>query len=761
MIRNHSDNEFQRFMQRESALELARRSLLGAPVYTLISLIMLIGTPIYGHYGAWSLLEAIALIMMGAVRILFARSFEQRYDRLGEKAVLQFNLLTALQSLSLGVLAGVVLYLHWSTQEVVLTIVLSAGVVAASTSALSVRSSAHLIFMVCVLAPLGYGVLLAGGAAKAVIIVAYLSLMGFLVQDGGQARKNYLDKLRNFFSHQSELREREGELHKLGLALEQSQDSIMITNVDGDIEYVNEALLETTGFSREDLIGRNPRIKRSSLTPASVFEDMWVTISRGEPWKGELNSRRKDGTEYVEFVRIAPVKNERGDVTHFVALLEDVTEKRRVADELLRHRHHLEELVEQRTDELIRQHEQAETARHELQAAEAANRAKTAFLANMSHEIRTPMNAILGFTHLLLQDELAPKHRDRLLKIDSAAEHLLSTINDILDLTKIEAGKMELQEDNFSLGEMVNRVLELVRDDVERAGLTISFDQQDVPDHFRGDETRLRQALLNYVGNAVKFTRRGSIRIRALLLKERAGRQLIQFEVQDTGIGIDPERLNSLFNAFEQGDSSNTKRYGGTGLGLAITRHIVDMMGGNVGADSKPGAGSTFWFTAWLEMAQESDVLQKPPRRQEQAVSDIDPDHRGKRVLLVEDNRINREVARTLLRRCGLEVDVATNGLEAVEAVKARRYDLVLMDVQMPEMDGLEATGKIRELEESAFSANVAQLPILAMTAATFEDDREKCLQAGMDDFVAKPVNPRALLVTLNRWLETGVEVTD
>jgi PAS domain S-box-containing protein len=669
-----------------------------------------------------------------------------------------------LQSLFLGVLAGVVLYLYWGLQEVVLTVILSAGVVAASTSPLAVRGNAHLIFMLCLVVPLGYGALLVGGPAKAVIIVAYLSLMGFLIQDLGQGRRNYRANLKSYFSHQSDLREREGELRKLGLALEQSRDSIMITNIDGDIEYVNEAFLETRGFSRADVAGRDSRIKFTDLIPAHVAEDVWANVRRGEQWKGELNRRRDDGTEYVEFVRIAPVRNDLGGVTHFVSVLEDVTEKRRIADELQHHRHRLEELVEQRTDELIRQHEKADAARHELQAAEAANQAKTTFLANMSHEIRTPMNAILGFTHLLLQDELEPKHRDRVLKIDSAAEHLLSTINDILDLTKIEAGKMELQVDDFSLSETVNRVLDLVREEADHAGLTLSFEQNDVPDRLRGDETRLRQALLNYVSNAVKFTRQGSIHIRALLLNKRAGRQLVQLEVQDTGIGIDPERLSRLFNAFEQGDSSNTKRFGGTGLGLAITRHIADMMGGNVGADSTPGSGSTFWFTAWLEVAPKAETSARPPRPPSQEkvkMPDLGPRHRGKRVLLVEDNRINREVARALLHRCGLEVDAATNGLEAVEAVKTRRFDLVLMDVQMPEMDGLEATRTIRDLAESEFSANARNLPILAMTAATFEDDREKCLQAGMDDFVAKPVNPASLVETLNHWLESAAEAAD
>lgn len=749
------ESDLNLYMQRESALELARRSLLGAPVYTLLSLIMLVGTPIYGSYGVWWIAEAIALVMMGAIRVTFASGFRLRYERLGEKAVFQFNALTAMQSLAMGVLAGVVLTRYWATQEVVLTIVLSAGVVAASTSALSVRTSAHLIFMACVLAPLGVGVVVAGGLAKAALVIGYLSLMAFLVQDGGQARRAYLERLRNFYTQESERRQKDSELQRLGFALEQSQDAIMITGVGGEIEYVNEAYLQSTGHSHEEVIGQNPRSHRFGQTPDPVIEDMLKTIAQGLPWRGELSSLRQDGSEYVEFARVAPVKDEQGRLTHFVTLLEDITEKKRLADELQHHRHHLEELVEQRTDELMKQHERAEAARRELQAAEAASRAKTAFLANMSHEIRTPMNAILGFTHLLLQDELKPRHRDRLQKIDAAAGHLLSTINDILDLTKIEAGKMELKVSDFSLRDMVGQVLELLRDDIEGRGLSVTYEQDKVPDRLRGDETRLRQGLLNYVSNSVKFTREGSIRIRAQLLKRRKDRHLVQFEVEDTGIGIEPERVNSLFNAFEQGDSSNTKRYGGTGLGLAITRHIADMMGGNVGATSRPGEGSTFWFTAWLEAPAETMPEAEATPPEPKISTDIDQAHKGKIVLVVEDNRINREVARALLRRAGLSVDTAGNGVEAVEAVKRKAYDLVLMDVQMPEMDGLEATQKIRELADGEFAAHAAGLPVLAMTAATFEDDREKCLRAGMNDFVAKPVNPARLFATMNRWFDS------
>jgi len=744
------------FMDRESALELARRSMLGAPVYSLISLIMLVGTPAYSNYGLWSLLEAFTLLLMGVVRVAFAWGFEGRYDRIGERAVLQFNILTALQSLVLGVLAAIVLYLHWQTREIVLTIVLSAGVIAASTSAMSVRSSAHLIFMICVLGPLAGGVYLAGGAFKAVLIIGYLSLMAFLVQDGGQARRNYTDKLKDYFKHEQRRTQAIAEVQKLGMALEQSQDSIIITDVDGRIEYVNEAFLATTGFSRDEVIGQNPRVKRSDKTPPEVFSEMWATISKGDTWKGEFHSRRKDGSDFVELARIAPVKDDGGQITHYVALLEDITEQRKVTEELKMHRHHLEELVEQRTEELMRQNKEAEAARNELQVAEASNRAKTAFLANMSHEIRTPMNAILGFTHLLLQEDLSPDHRDSLQKIDSSAAHLLSTINDILDLTKIESGKMEMSSADFLLSDLVAQVMAIMREEIQRKGLDVTFEQGDVPDPLRGDATRLRQALLNYVSNAVKFTSEGAIAIRTQQLGERENRRLIQFEVQDSGPGVEAGRLPYLFNAFEQGDTSTTRRYGGTGLGLAITRNIADMMGGNVGAESKLGKGSTFWFTAWLEEAEgdaEPTLLFRPETPAD-AETQIRAIHSGRIILLVEDNRINQEVAKALLNRAGFEVDTANNGLEALEAVKEKRYDMIIMDVQMPEMDGLEATRAIREMGKGEYAEQLGGIPILAMTAATFEEDRRQAMMAGMNDFVSKPVNPKSLFSAMHKWLK-------
>jgi two-component system sensor histidine kinase/response regulator len=536
----------------------------------------------------------------------------------------------------------------------------------------------------------------------------------------------------------SDRKQAEESLHKLSLAVEQSSSSIAITNLNVEIEYVNQRFTELSGYTREEVIGQNPRILHSGKTTQETYNQMWDALNSGNSWRGEFINRRKNGEEYIELALIAPVRDKTGVVTHYIAIKEDITEKKRIELELAKYRLHLEELVQIRTQEL----------EYAKQQAEAANQAKSTFLANMSHEIRTPMNAIIGFAYLIGSQVQEKEQKEKIGKIIDSSKHLLDIINDILDLSKIEANSLQLENTTFMVDSIIDHIQSMMTYRIDQKGLQFIIESDPGLSKLAvvGDPLRLKQVLVNYLSNALKFTEHGSITLRAQLLEQQANTVMLRFEVQDTGIGISEAQQAKLFNAFEQAEVSTTRKYGGTGLGLAISRRLAQLMGGETGFSSQPGQGSTFWLTATLQISSKKD-------QQVEETRSMTTLRRGAHILLVEDNESNQEVARDILNRFGLLVDVANNGLEGCQRVESIRYDLILMDMQMPVMDGLKATQQIRKLP------NGKHIPIVAMTANAFEEDRKRCLEVGMNDFIAKPFELQQFLTTLAHWISNVTPV--
>jgi PAS domain S-box-containing protein len=647
----------------------------------------------------------------------------------------------------------------------------------------------------------------------------------------------------------------EESLQKLSLAIEQMPVTVMITDSAGFIEYVNPNFTKVTGYSAEEAIGEKPRLLRSGWHTEEFFGELWSTILSGREWRGEMHNRRKDGELYWESASISPVKGPSGEIRHFVAVKEDITERKLAEQALNRKDERIRLLLEstaeaiygidvegyctfanpacarllgfQHPDQLLGKHMHLlihhsspdgscypsdhcplcqvtsdqqgvhvddevfwrqdgssfaaeywsypqlsdgevigcvvtffdisdrkrgeEELRAATAAAQAANKAKSSFLANMSHEIRTPMNAVLGMLYLLHQSELDERQKNYLDKAQTASAMLLRLINDILDFSKIEAGKLELETVPFRLAAVLKDLSTVAAATIQNKRIELRVTSApDVPDLLVGDPLRLGQILLNLTSNAVKFTEEGRVEVAVASVCGADGGIWLKFTVSDTGIGMAPELQAALFTAFTQADNSTTRKYGGTGLGLAISKTLVEMMGGSIEVASEQGKGSTFSFMIPL---QKQHAEQSPGRRGGNSpcsFASIETSFAGMRILLVEDNPINMELATELLERRGIQVDQAQDGRDALRRVEqlGMVFDAVLMDVHMPVLDGLETTRLLRQ------DPACAAVPIIAMTASAMSGERELCIEAGMNDQVDKPIDVEELFATLKRWVQ-------
>jgi len=704
-------------------------------------------------------------------------------------------------------------------------------------------------------------------AAKAMKAGAY----DFLVKD---IDRDYLKVIpitvENAIKHKS----MEDRIRKLSRAVEQSPGILMITDIQGQIEYVNPKFSSVTGFSIEEIVGKNPRILRSEGYDSEMYKTLWQTISKGEDWQGEFRNRKKDGTLYWESASISPIQDANGNITHYLKVGEDITERKKVEKEL-----HIAK-----------------------EKAEIASRTKSEFLANMSHEIRTPMNGIIGMTELALDSELTPQQRKYLTTVKQSADSLLALLNDILDFSKIEARKLNLEEIDFNLHMMIDTTINTLMIQAYKKGLDLNYymDSESAV-YLKGDSGRLSQILINLIGNAIKFTEKGGVELRIREVKNKSDfsdcsipsdlyfdsqangeKACLHFSVKDNGIGIPPKKISTIFESFTQADSSHTRKYSGTGLGLTISKQLVEIMGGRIWAESEVGAGSTFHFTVCLPIGQAPETetlpytsfdfkgiktlivddnthnivllkeilrswgfetvevrtgkdallkmdiaanrnmpfalvcsdlqmpemnglelaeairknpafekskiillasvddkkalsqckkwgipfLEKPIRQHEllQAImrtldqtklhdSSAPSAYQEKgesayRILLAEDDPINQEVAVGVLKKRGHQITVADNGKAAIQLLEEQTFDLVLMDVQMPEMGGYETTKIIRDGENEKINSKI---PIIAMTAHAMKGDRERCLETGMDDYVSKPINAKVLFKTIDK----------
>ena len=518
---------------------------------------------------------------------------------------------------------------------------------------------------------------------------------------------------------------------RLSQALEQSPSGMMILNEQGGIEYSNPFLRELTGYDAAELQGRTPALLEATAQDRDRYLDVLAQLRTGQLWRGEMLRRRRDGAVYPAHVVAAPLRNVHGQITHFVSVEHDLSQEKRTLSELAQARDH----------------------------AEAATRAKSAFLANMSHEIRTPMNGVIGMISLLLDSPLNPEQRDQAQTIRESAESLMHLIDDILDFSKAEAGKLVLASAPLSPAGLCRTCARRLEVTAQAKGLRLLLDlATEAPAAVLGDAQRIQQVLINLLGNAIKFTARGQVVLRLACVPALGdpARPTLRFEVQDEGIGIAPEAQLQLFQPFTQVDSSSSRAFGGTGLGLSICRQLVEAMGGRIGVCSAAGQGATFWFEVDLPLAPAASVT---PTRDAPAPAPAPAPALALvplqgRVLLVEDQPVNQKLALAVLSRLGVAAVLAENGRQALDRLREQAFDLVLMDCQMPVMDGFEATERLRAGEAGDAAR---QVPVLALTANVMVEDLARCRASGFDGHVPKPFTLTDLHAALLPWLQASL----
>lgn len=496
------------------------------------------------------------------------------------------------------------------------------------------------------------------------------------------------------------------EIYDLNSALEQSA-IVARTDHRGIITYVDDNFCRISKYAREELLGKNHRIVNSGYHSKEVFKNMWETITSGKVWKGEIKNRAKDGTYYWVDATIVPLRDVETNRQHYIAVRYEITDKKEYEEKL------------KETNDRLNQ----------------AIRFKDIFLANMSHEIRTPMNAIIGFSNLLSNTELNHEQKEYLHSITVASKNLLVIINDILDLSKIEAGKIILENEVISIQEIMESSLKFSEQKASEKGIQLILKtDKKVPAAVRGDSVRLTQILVNLISNAVKFTERGSVEVSADVAGRTGLKTEILFCVKDTGIGIPAEKIETIFERFEQASASTTRKYGGTGLGLSIVKMLVELHKGTIDVESAEGKGSSFRFRISYSIADESHLLKAYTlERQKSRILE------GLHILVAEDNELNQKLVTKYLTGQGASVKLALNGIKCLELLHTARFDVILMDLHMPEMDGYEASKTIR-------NSYRIPIPIIACTADTMAGEKEKCFQAGMNGYIAKPYSEDELI---------------